>query len=409
MAESGDINETMNKLKERLNKSKYYQIAKNRFTQDRERLMKFLSTYGIYIILSTALICGIIIYFKYFYCRVERYLKKMNAFDEILKIQPLSSCKSFQSNKNNNSKDDYVLCDYYIASSYKSYLPCTNYYDYGDIRSVEKVLRYGARYIDLDIYNKDFDLCTEPVISNGTEKGNWKWTTPILFEDCIKMISKVAFSSELANRNDPLFINLNLYTNGNKNTINKIYKSIVDHLGHKLLPRKYNFQGYSPNPENSVDLITTPIKKLFDKVIIICDDHFKGTKLDEIVHLSAKSNGNFRNLNYLQVKESHEPNELKNFNKKHMTRIIPHFNNRTKENYNYATPWYLGCQFICMNYTHVDDIMTEYIRRFKKCSFVLKPYKLRYHAKYIPAPKKQLKQVSFAPEKVSTPFYSITY
>lgn len=408
MAESGDINETMNKLTEHLNKSKYYQIAKNRFTQDRKKLINFISTYGIYIILITLIIIGFYIYFRYFYCRVERYLKAMNAFDEILNLQPLSSCKVFQSGYS-RSKADYKLCDYYIASSYKSYLPCTNYYDYGDIRSIEKVLRYGARYIDLDIFNKDFSECSEPVITNGTEIGNWQWTTPILFDDCIHMISKVAFSSELRNRTDPLFINLNLYTNGNTDTIDKVYESIVKHLGHKLLPRKYNYQGYSPNPNNSVNIMTTPIRKLFNKVIIICDDYFKKTKLDEIVHISPKHNGNFRELNYLQVKESHEPDELKNFNKKHMTRVVPHFSNRNKENFNYATPWYLGCQFICMNYTHVDDIMIEYVRRFKKCSFILKPYKLRYHPTLIKAPLKQIKQVSFAPEKVSTPFYSITY
>ena len=409
MAESGNINETMDKLKETLNKSKYYQIVKNRFTQDRERLLKFLSTYGIYIILVIILITGVIIYFKHFYCRVERYLKPMNVYDEILNLQSLSSCKSFQSGNKKGERGDYKLCDYYIASSYKSYLPCTNYYDYGDIRSVEKVLRYGARYIDLDIYNKDFSQCSEPVIANGTEVGQWKWTTPILFDDCIKMISQVAFSSELRNRNDPLFINLNLYVNGNKTTINKVYDIIVTHLGHKLLPRKYNYQGYDPNPNKSVNLITTPIRKLFNKVIIVCDDNFKKTKLDEIVHLSPKSNGNFRNLNDLQVKESHDPNELKNFNKKNMTKVIPHFSGRNKENFNYATSWYLGCQFICMNYTHVDDIMVEYIRRFKNSSFILKPYKLRYYPKLIAPPKKQLKQVSFAPEKVSTPFYSITY
>ena len=49
MAESGDINETMDKLKETLNKSKYYQIVKNRFTQDRQRLLNFMTKYGIYV------------------------------------------------------------------------------------------------------------------------------------------------------------------------------------------------------------------------------------------------------------------------------------------------------------------------------------------------------------------------
>ena len=64
MAESGDINETMKQVQDRLNKSKYYQLAKNRFTQDRERLMKFLSTYGIYVVLVALIVATLIIYFN---------------------------------------------------------------------------------------------------------------------------------------------------------------------------------------------------------------------------------------------------------------------------------------------------------------------------------------------------------
>ena len=102
---------------------------------------------------------------------------------------------------------------------------------------------------------------------------------------------------------------------------------------------------------------------------------------------------------------------ITNYNKKNLTRVIPHGQTlkRTKENINYATPWYMGCQFICMNYNIPDDYMKAYIKRFKKCSFVLKPYKLRYHPKLIPAPDAQIPAVSFAPEKVTNPNYSITY
>ncbi len=65
---------------------------------------------------------------------------------------------------------------------------------------------------------------------------------------------------------------------------------------------------------------------------------------------------------------------ITNYNKKNLTRVIPHGQTlkRTKENINYATPWYMGCQFICMNYNIPDDYMKAYIKRFKKCSFVLK-------------------------------------
>jgi len=53
--------------------------------------------------------------------------------------------------------------------------------------------------------------------------------------------------------------------------------------------------------------------------------------------------------------------------------------------------------------------MRAYVKRFSKCSLILKPYKLRYKPLLIKAPLKQSKKVSFAPKKVTTPFYSITY
>ena len=36
----------MKKVQERLNKSKYYQLAKNRFVQDRERLVGFFTNHA---------------------------------------------------------------------------------------------------------------------------------------------------------------------------------------------------------------------------------------------------------------------------------------------------------------------------------------------------------------------------
>lgn len=328
----------------------------------------------------------------------------MKIFKKIINIQPLSSCKKIL-------KKNYKLCDFYIASSYKSYLPCTNYYDYADLKSIEKCLEYGARYIDLDIFNKNFKECTEPVVCNGKEIGNWHFTNALSFDDCCSLISSVAFSNKVSGRNDPLFINLNLYTNGNIGTINKIAEKIIKHLGHKLLDSKYSYQGYSPNPKNYTNIMTTPIKNLINKVIIVCDNHkeFKGTDLDELVNICSNNIGNFRNMKYIDVKESYDPAELREFNKKNMTRVIPPINKRDKENINYNIPWYLGCQFICMNYNLADSYMHSYMRRFKECSFILKPYKLRYKPIFIEPPKKQIVEVSFAPEKVSTPFYSITY
>ena len=97
------------------------------------------------------------------------------------------------------------------------------------------------------------------------------------------------------------------------------------------------------------------------------------------------------------------------FNKKNLTFVFPNFKDRQKDNYNFFTPYYLGCQFITMNYSEPNEWMKQYITNFKNCSFILKPFKLRYHPKVIKQPLDQTKKVSFAPRKVSTPFYSITY
>ena len=191
--------------------------------------------------------------------------------------------------------------------------------------------------------------------------------------------------------------------------MDKIADSINKHFHHKLLPLKYGRQGLNPDPKLSINLTTIPIKKLIGKVIIICNDHFQESNLDELVNLSPKTIGNLRDLHFFDTKNNHDFNELQDYNKKYITRIFPDDITRNKKNFNYNIPWYLGCQFIPMDYFKPDKYMISYIKRFSKSSFILKPYKLRYHPTLIKPPLKQLKQVSFAPEKLTTPLYSITY
>ena len=50
-----------------------------------------------------------------------------------------------------------------------------------------------------------------------------------------------------------------------------------------------------------------------------------------------------------------------------------------------------------MNYNEPTDFMMSYVQRFKNCSFLLKPYRLRYHRTCIYPPKEQDQSVSFAP------------
>ena len=402
--------ETLNKLNESFNylKNNKY-VEKTREVVGKipsERILEFIKTHkGKFMFLFFAIIC-IIVYFVSFFKRIEKSLNK--AEYNLEKLAPLQSDTVIMNS-------DYRLCDFYIASSYKSYLPCTNWYDYASPLAIKKVIINGARYVDLDVFNKDFKPCTEPVICNGDEVGNWHWTTSVHFSEAIDIIAKTAFGSEVKNPTDPFFININFKTWGNKETINKCATVIREKLNNRLLGPEFSYQGVPPLLDNSnkrvniVNLCTTKIKDLLEKVIIISTGDIKDTEMDELTNLHSDKAGNFRDMTYSQVKNSYDATEITEYSRKNLTRVNPDFSGRLQENYNFYTPFYLGCQFMPMNYNHPDPFMTAYTEKFQLCSFVLKPYKLRYQPTVIEQPLQQNKAVSFEPKVATTPFYSITY
>lgn len=371
----------------------------SKLSADREKLTKFIKENTTKVILGVIAAIIVIFYFVVIFRRVPRFISRMkNAFEELSDVQPLQYNRKYM-------QKDYKLCDFWIASSYKSYLPCTNYYDYAHIDGIKYAIKYGARYIDLDIMNKSFSSCTEPVVCGGEQVGNWHNTTSINFNEVIEFVSKYAFSGNIKNGMDPFFINLNFKTWYNKKTIDKCAEILKAYLSGKFLPQEFSYQGRFSN----TNIATTPIKKLIGKVILISTNDVGGTMMDELINLNPVIGGNTRMLTYDKVKESYDPKELAEFNKKNLTFVFPNFKDRQKDNYNFFTPYYLGCQFITMNYSEPNEWMKQYITNFKNCSFILKPFKLRYHPKVIKQPLDQTKKVSFAPRKVSTPFYSITY
>ena len=371
----------------------------SRLAQDRERMTNFVKNNTSKVIIGLIIVVIIVFYFVAIFRRIPRYISRMrNVLEDISDVQPLQYNRKYMAK-------DYKLCDFWVASSYKSYLPCTNYYDYAHIDGIKYALKYGARYIDLDVMNKGFAHCTEPVVCNGDEVGNWHYTTSINFNEVIEFISKYAFSGNINNGMDPLFININFKTWYNKKTINKCAEILRAYLSNKFLPQQYSYQGRYSN----TNIATTPIKHLLGKVIFISTSNVVGTDMDELINLNPNRGGNVRVLTYDKVKESYDPKELAEFNKKNLTFVFPNFKDRQKDNFNFFTPYYLGCQFIAMNYSEPNDWMKQYITNFKNCSFILKPFKLRFHPKVIKQPLDQTKKVSFAPRKVSTPFYSMTY
>ena len=73
----------------------------------------------------------------------------------------------FRPSSNENVYKHKKLCEYYIASAYRPYLVGHQKGDYCSIDMIQRVLYFGARYLDLEIFNKEMKADTTPVITTG--------------------------------------------------------------------------------------------------------------------------------------------------------------------------------------------------------------------------------------------------
>jgi hypothetical protein len=152
----------------------------------------------------------------------------------------------FRPSSNINSYKNKKLTDYFVCSSYRSFLIGNQLFDYCSIEMLKRVLYFGARYIELEIFDKENKDNTEPIISAGFEHTHYKTTLDYLsVTECIMTIAKFAFSDKfLENYNDPLFLFLNIKTD-NFETLDKVYDDINTYLHRYLLPKKYNHYNIS--------------------------------------------------------------------------------------------------------------------------------------------------------------------
>lgn len=361
--------------------------------KNKEAFIALFKLHKAKLLIGCLIIILVYFYFSVYFRRIPRALAKLDPYLKSMDLHPVSACPKLIEN-------DYRLCDFYIAASHKSFLPCQQYYDYSSLEMINKALVAGARYLELDIYNKTFCQETEPIVCVGKEVGNWHYTTSLSFDECCGNIALNAFSSNLVNGSDPFFLCLNLHLSENTRTMDKIALTIRKHLDSWLLDSSYSYQ--------NTNISQVPLKYLLNRIIIIANNRCQDTQLAELINYTWKQPF-MRNYSSLEIEDLYEPEEVTNYNRKNLTRVYPVFSERDTQNYNPRMAWMYGCQFVTMNYQKMDDNMIIYLKKFKKCSFVLKPYKLRYHPETYKAPTPQTPKVSFAPEQISTPYYSITY
>lgn len=372
--------------------------------------------YVVIVILLITLVVLFILFFQYTFEKRNLLVTKKLDYEDKINLQPILSCGEIT-----DPLENYILADYYIASSYNTYLIGNQKYDYVSVDIIKTVLESGARYIELEICKDNISENSNPVIATGDKTGDWINSLNILaLKETIKIIRNFAFIFRKKHINYPLFINLKLNTN-DKTILNTTYNIIHNELKQYILdPIKYH----------KFPISLERLCNLNNKIIFFAEGEWFDTELAKIVvpthqfmqkihykEINKFSPSPYKRHSYtnslsqrtekgsLKLFEKKYPtldsvkdklntikneimsedgyiNKLEQYNKLGLTIVYPH----KKEdifslNYNPDEAFKYGCNFICMNYQINDDIMNDYLTVFSESSFVLKQRSLRFHRK----------------------------
>lgn len=382
-----------------------------------------MSEYNKLVVFLLVVFLIILLYLLYEYSYSRRNFLKIKDidYDENINLQPLTTCSRIE-----DPLEEYILADYYIASSFKTSHIGNQKYDYHSLDMIQKALQSGARYIELEICKGDLGQGAIPVIATGDANGDWISSLNSLdITDVLTIIEGNSFITKNKAINYPLFIYLYLNTD-DKTTLNTLSQNIKTKLGKYLL---------SPENYYKYPISLEKICRLLNKIVIFASPRYQNTQLEEIIiptngflnritHLEvgkfnidlAKENTIYnktlskleqrKTLKYFKEKYPTFKNikydvdyleELKNddmitdilsyYNKVGMTVVMPHTETDVFSlNYNPTYAWNTGCQFVAMNYQVKDENMSKYIRLFSNSSFILKPTALRFHREREPLP-----------------------
>jgi hypothetical protein len=313
---------------------------------------------------------------------------RFKAYEQVTKLAPLG-CPT---------PADFKLSDYYVASSSYSLFPGSDVYDYISDQILPMLIKAGARLVELDIYANENN---KPVVGLKNQKlgTDYAYNT-VSLEACCVSIANNAFNSVSSPvSSDPFVLSLVFHTD-NATVVNAASEIIKTTCRAHLLDESYGYQ--------RKNLAIEPVCNLQNKIIIVSGGgEIKGTHMEELVNLSW-STSNLRRMTYMQASQPHDPDELINFNRTHITMVVPDIGDDLT-NFNPQIVLSYGCQWVMMNYGSLDSMMELYIGEFQENSFVLKPAPLRplkpkkYKQPTLPDPS-----LSFQPMQKISPIYNIT-
>lgn len=358
-------------------------------------------------IIILVLIAGII------YTNSKPYLVK-KTLRQFAIIEKYNQIKSYDEDESAKLKDLKISSAFNSLNRYRCIL------DYQDTGILRGLLRLGCRYVELNIFPKDFKYGSTPMINSGFKKGQWKLmiNSDIKLSHCISIIKDNAFTqltniSGAPNYEDPLFIGLNLHTGHNTETLDKVASILIENLADRLLSPQYSYQ--YDNEFHDIEF-----NKLRNKVVIFSSPGFEGSKLEEIINASwvddtqlnmrdtfinyfSNSNSNSNTEGFETNNENNESVEtsndiydtlvndilnkrrilrisaktindygfnkeyLREFNKKGLTIVVPNEEGDILPvNYDPSVAWDLGCQFVCMNFQYLDKNIDKYVMEFRR-------------------------------------------
>jgi len=295
----------------------------------------------------------------------------------------------------------YNLYDYYIKTAYNACSGGNYTNDFTDICNLKAVIKQGVRCLDFEIYSID----NNPVVATSTTDNFFVKETfnSVNFSDVMSIIKDYAFSGGTCpNPKDPIIIHLRIMSNNQQmySNLANIFKS-YDSI---MLGKDYSYENYGEN------LGTTPILQLMGKIILIVDktnnSFLENKNLLEYINLTSNSVF-MRAVDYYNVKNNPDINELTNFNKTGMTIAIPD-KGSNPPNPSSILCRAAGCQMVAMRYQTIDNFLEENALFFDEggYAFCLKPAQLRYQPVTIQPPTPQNPEYSYETRTTSTDYYS---
>ena len=307
----------------------------------------------------------------------------------------LSSFNTLDNNFNHTLKDYYVKTAYNACSigDFKN--------SFVDLCALKEAIRQGFRCLDFAVYSVD----NVPVVATSSvDSYDVKQTyNSIPFDSVCETVSDYAFNgSGCPNPNDPLIIHLRVMSQ-NSVIYKKMADAIYNRLQDRVLGKRYSYENGGRN------LGDVKLADLQRKVVIIADKSnpmYEGTELDEYINIASNSVF-MQAMRYDQMRYTPDMQELKEFNKRQMSLVMPNLS-ESDVNPSPALGFKYGCQMMALSIQNYDASMQFYDEFFNKAgtAFVLKPEDLRYIPVTIKMPNAPPPQYSYKSRDVSADYYN---